>query len=128
MWRLGDRVRPDRLCDPESPAIENRASRLGSDIARPDPRTAGGEHDLGHPGEVRDRSRNLILLVRDDAARHVEAVCRQQLGEDVAALVLTRARNDTIRHGEHSGFHDFVFSSRRTSSIASRGSTPLTMS
>ena len=48
-------------------------------------------------GQVDDRVRDLVGLVRDDAPLDVESLAREQLGERVAAPVLARARDGRRR-------------------------------
>src|SRR5204862_140456 len=74
---------------------------------------------------------DLLSLVGHDAPLDVVAVPAQQLLERVAALVLPRPGDDTVRDGEHRGLQptfSFVFSTSATSTIRMPLSTAFAMS
>ena len=71
------------------------------------------------PGAARSSTEAVASgdIVCDDAALDLVPVDRQQRREEVAALVLARARYDTVGDRQDGGLHSFVFSTSLTSAI-----------
>ena len=61
--------------------------------------------------------RDLVDVVGDDAPLDLVSVDGEQGREEVAALVLARARGDPVGDGQDGGLHCFVFSTSLTSAI-----------
>ena len=77
------------------------------------------EHERGRLGELGDRRRDLARLVRHDSALDLVAVGGEQHREQVAALVLARARDDAVGDRQNGRLHasTFVFSTSVTSAM-----------
>jgi hypothetical protein len=131
VWRLRDRVGPQRLRDSRRLAVEDVACRLRRDVARREPRAARREDETRTERELADRRGDPIALVRNDAPLDVVAVGAQQLLERLAASVFARPGDDTVRDSENRGLQptgSFVFSTSATSAIRIPLSTALAMS
>jgi hypothetical protein len=111
--RAGDRVGSDRLGDPRRRPVEHRRRRLWCDVAGRDTGAAGREHEArAAVCQLLERPRDLLALVRHDAALDLVALAGEQLVEQVAAPVLARALVDAVGHGQHGDPHtgSLVFS------------------
>ena len=115
----GERAGADCLRDTGRFPVEHRSGRLGRDVARREPCAACCQHNRASAGEIGDRAGDLVALVGDDPALDREPVCLEQLGERVAALVLTRAVVHPVRDRQHGRLHtaSFVFSTSVTSEM-----------
>ncbi len=128
MRGLRDRVGADRLGDSGRVSLEHVARGLGRDVPRGDSGSSGREHDDRLLGQLDDRIGDRVPLVGDDAPLDLVALSREQLGEQVAALVLARPLGGTVRDGDDGRSHSFTFSSKRTSPISIPESTAFAMS
>ena len=128
MRRLRARVGPQCLGDPGRRALEHLGRRLRRDVARAKARAAGRQHERYLLGELGDRVGDRVPVVGHDPPLELVALSGEQVGEQVAALVLARPLGDAVRHRDDRGLHSFTFSSSRISPISIAGSTPLAMS
>ncbi len=128
MLCLRDRIGANRLGDPRRGALEHLRRRLRSDVAGPEAGAARRQHERRLLRELGDRLGDRVAVVGHDPALDLVALAQQQLGEQIAALVLPGPLRDTVRDREHGGLHCLVFSNRRTSAISIPESSAFAMS